>query len=54
MTAPALNPTTGYPIVFPVQLTLTPLPATPDYPSYTLFPSQNLFPRGGLYLAPII
>ena len=54
MTGPALNPQTGYPIVFPVQLTLTPLPITANFPSNTIYPSQNLFPSGGLFLAPIL
>ena len=54
MTVPAPSPATGYPILFPVQLTLTPLPITANYPSYTIYPSQSLFPSGGLFLTPIL
>jgi hypothetical protein len=54
MTIVEPDPRTGYPILFPVQLTLTPLPITANYPSYTIYPSTNLFPSGGLFLAPIL
>ena len=54
MTVAEPDPQTGYPILFPVQLTLTPLPITANYPSNTIYPSSGLFPSGGLFLTPIL
>ena len=54
MTVVEPDPRTGYPILFPVQLTLTPLPITANFPSNTIYPSQSLFSSGGLFLTPIL